>query len=82
MSKGNPRVVVRFAPEQLAAIREQVAKLNNTSAASPPDLSEFIRRAVQEKLDHYARSRKPRSRRGVSDTRRPSLSPGQGGRPC
>ena len=66
MSKGSPRVVIRFPRPLLEAVERQVAKLNETSPAAPPDLSEFVRKAVEEKIDHYRRSRA--GRRRVSDT--------------
>ena len=62
MSKGNPNVIVRFPRYLLAQVDETCHRLNVTSAASPPDRSEFIRKAVREKLDHYRRSAAPRRR--------------------
>ena len=73
-SKGNPIVPVRFPRPLLEAVVAQVERLNSTSPAAPPDLSEFVRRAVEEKLAHYARSRRrrPNRRRGCGTPACPS----------
>ena len=63
MSKGNPRVTLRLTPDLLGRVEAQLASLAHNNAQTLPDVSEFIRRAVEEKLDHYRRSRLSRQRR-------------------
>jgi len=63
MSRGKPRIFVRFAPEKIAEIKGVIDRLRFTSAYPPWDFSDFIRTCVQEKLQKMERSRKSRKKK-------------------
>lgn len=62
MSKGNPIVKVRFDKATLAQMEAAQRSAFETTKDGPPDLSEWIRRAVRDKLKHLARSKKRQAR--------------------
>ena len=77
MSKGSTIVPVRIPADLLAEVDATCTRLVATSACEPPDRSQFIRRAIREKLDHYRRSRRRRApRRRVVASVRGVLHPG------
>ena len=51
-------VPLRIPREMLAAIEDQVAKSVTHAKDEPYNVSSWIRAAIQEKLDHLARSRR------------------------
>ena len=53
-------VTLRIPREMLAAIEDQVAKSVTHAKDEPYNVSSWIRAAIQEKLDHLARSRRRR----------------------
>lgn len=55
MSVGSPKVVVRLSPKLLGTINAEIAMSNKRG--KPYTLSEFVRKAVCEKLKHLARGR-------------------------
>lgn len=61
MSKGNPKVVVRFRQEVLDRIEAAIQSANYNRKDEPYDVSAWIRKAVDDKLAHLERSkRKPK----------------------
>lgn len=55
MSAGNHITNVRLDEEMLTAIEAAIASRNKRSKQAPWTLSDFIRQAIQDKLDHTAR---------------------------
>lgn len=62
MSKGSPIIAVRFAADELAKLIQELCRYNSNPINPQVTLSEYIRRAVAEKIDHASRSRKKRAR--------------------
>jgi len=60
MSKGNRLVPVRFNPHAFADLVAEVARYNANPLNEQISLSDFIRRAVVDKIGHAKRSRSPR----------------------
>ncbi len=61
MSQGSPRVTVRLSPDLLAAVDHVIGKYNACQTCREPlTMSDFVVKAVVEKLQHMERSRKPR----------------------
>lgn len=58
MSLGRQIVPIRIDTDMLDAIDATVLRVNRVRAEFPFDRSSFIRRAIQDKLDHYARGLK------------------------
>lgn len=57
MSKGSKIISLRPGNDRLEAMQRYVASYNDNATIRPPiDLTEFIRRAIDEKLAHAARS--------------------------
>jgi hypothetical protein len=50
MGRGNPRVSVRFDPAVIEEVEQTIARLQDTSARPPWDFSDFVRKALTEKL--------------------------------
>jgi cob(I)alamin adenosyltransferase len=63
MGRGNPRVSVRFEPEDIEKIERTIEQLKKTSAWPPWDVSDFVRKCVTEKLAKMHRSRTWRRRK-------------------
>jgi hypothetical protein len=63
MSRGKPNVSVRLDRDTLDRIERALATQAWFSKAAPMTLSDFIRKAVHEKLAHSKRSRKAGYRR-------------------
>jgi predicted DNA-binding protein len=62
MGKGNRRESFRCPPDLRAAIVGTVQRLKLTSRKPARTVSDFVREAVEEKLDHLERGRKCRRR--------------------
>lgn len=62
-NRGRPRISVRFAPEMIAEVERVIARLQDTSARPPWDFSDFVRKALAEKLQKMHRSRTWRRRK-------------------
>lgn len=60
MSLGNPKVIVRFEQGLLDLIERTIEDRNGRTKREPWTLSDFIRDAVREKLDHMRRARRRR----------------------
>jgi len=58
MSKGNQVVTVRISDKQMQDILDACKSRNDRTADEPSTFSDFIRVAVQDKLNHYSRARK------------------------
>lgn len=67
MSKGNKAVKVRLTQEKLAAIEAEIMR-KRKHFATPEDysVSDFIREAIADKLDHVDRNRKASRKRRLS----------------
>jgi metal-responsive CopG/Arc/MetJ family transcriptional regulator len=63
LSKGSPKVYVRFPADLLKRVDATCERLVHSSRAAPPDRSEFIRRCVVRELAHMERSAKWRQRK-------------------
>ena len=75
MSKGTGRHTFRIPDNVVDAMMATIHRVNLTRVEEPLDASEFIRLAVEEKIQHYDRARKiepfrhkVRKKGGVSDT--------------
>jgi hypothetical protein len=66
MSKGSTVVTLRPGNERLELIRRTIEELNERRLEEPYTLTSFIISAIDEKLSHRERSRRPRkaSKRG------------------
>jgi hypothetical protein len=58
MSKGSPIVPVRFEKELLATIDAEILRVNLHYSVVPYNRSSFIVKAVKDRMNHLARSRK------------------------
>jgi Arc/MetJ-type ribon-helix-helix transcriptional regulator len=58
MSKGTQRYTFRLPEQLLNDVQEQIVGRNDRSADTPWTLSDFVRIALQEKLDKMSRSRR------------------------
>lgn len=67
MSKGNKAVKVRLTQEKLAAIEAEIMR-KRKHFATPEDysVSDFIREAIAEKLDHVERCKRASKKRRLS----------------
>lgn len=57
MSAGSPRVTIRIPEALLEEIQKEMASHEYHSARSPEDVTRFILRAIEERIDHKRRSR-------------------------
>ena len=62
-SKGSWRVTLRLPGSLRQEITEAMLSANLVKVDEPFDFSGWIKKAIQEKLDHLRRSRKPRKRK-------------------
>ena len=65
MSRGNPIVRFRVSSELLERMEDHLDAYNSTTRSSQIDMSEWIRMAVREKLDHAVRAKRQRERRRI-----------------
>lgn len=72
MSKGNRIIPVRFTPEEAAAVDAELRRYNDNPCNEEISMSDFVRRAVREKIEHLTRSR---SRKRQSGRQREAVSP-------
>jgi hypothetical protein len=62
-NRGRPRISVRFDPAVIEEVEQTIARLQDTSARPPWDFSDFVRKALTEKLQKMQRSRSWRRRK-------------------
>lgn len=62
MSKGSTIVPVRFPHDKLKQLLDEVHRYNANPLNSELSVSDFIRAAVREKIDHLTRSRSRRQK--------------------
>ena len=60
MSMGTPIVTLRVTEDMQERIEEALASRNARTSDTPWTVSDFIRHAVEERLDHIRRGRRPR----------------------
>jgi hypothetical protein len=58
MSKGSKIVPVRMNAAELAALQNEVARYNANPLNAELSVSEWIRKAIRDKIDHATRSRR------------------------
>lgn len=63
MSLGNAPVVVRLNDAERAALMQALERRNRYTVGTIWTVSDWVRNAIREKLDHGARSRAPRKRK-------------------
>lgn len=63
MAKGTPVVPVRISDEMMMEVEEAIRSRNAVAFDAPWTVSDFIRKAIREKLSHMERSRRSRVRR-------------------
>jgi Arc/MetJ-type ribon-helix-helix transcriptional regulator len=61
MSKGNPRVTIRLTQALIDEINACINSRNYHSAEEPWTFSDFVDKAIAEKLAHLKRSRRKKS---------------------
>jgi len=62
MAKGTPVVPVRISDAKMLEVEAAIRGRNNYAFDTPWTVSDFIRKAIDEKLAHMARSRRSRGR--------------------
>lgn len=65
MSKGSPYVPIRIPQELLERIKAQISMTNRFTRDEEYTLSEWLRKAAEEKLRKMVRSRRPRNQSSV-----------------
>jgi len=60
MARGTPLIAVRLAPLLRMAVEAALLSRNQRARGAAWTLSDFIRVALEDKLNHYSRSRRPR----------------------
>lgn len=61
VSKGNPIIKCRVSRQQLEEITAALERRNKQADAGAMTITEWLREAIDEKLEHQARARKARS---------------------
>lgn len=62
MSQGSPMFTFRLSDEMGVSVMNTIRHRNANTSDTPWTFSDFVRKAIQEKLDHMERSRRPRNR--------------------
>lgn len=65
-SKGSPRVTVRLGHDLHDRIVSQITASYFTTTAEPPDISQWIRKACLQRLDHLRRSKRRKPAAGTT----------------
>jgi len=60
MAKGTPVVPVRISDEVMLRVEQAIRSRNARAFDEPWTVSDFIRKAIKDKLDHMERSRRSR----------------------
>lgn len=63
MSKGSPIRTMRFPEELVQRIEAAIASANDRKARTRYDWTSWVRKAINEKLSHLVRGKRPRKRR-------------------
>lgn len=59
MAKGSPTITIRLNHLKLAAVQAEIARLNSNPLSAEWTMTAWIHKAIEDRLDHSLRSRKP-----------------------
>lgn len=62
MSIGNPKIIVRLEQDLIDLIEQTMERRNKYTSRGPWTLSDFVRQAIREKIDHMRRARRRASK--------------------